>query len=139
MSEPCGVCGLDPCGLHEEKHPAWPSTESNLRRPWCCPEPKCRPVFQIKDTDWDLTAQRPGESFFCFGMLKEPVVFVYDGNEHKNDTRSCTFTPLKGLITFHENIDDWEWLSWGYKRAREKVMVIRSHEAAKDSAAGEAK
>lgn len=115
-----------------DPHPLYPSTESNLKRPWCCPEPTCRPVFQIKDSAWDLVAPLSGESFFCFGMMDRPIVFVYDGNEHKNDVRSCTFTPLKGLISYQENLDDWEWLEWGYHRARTKVKEIREAESTKE-------
>jgi hypothetical protein len=42
-----------------------------------------------------LDTPTPGESWFCFGRAPE-VVFTYDGVEHTNDLRSCTYTPLKG-------------------------------------------
>lgn len=96
-------------------------------RPWCCPEPRCRPVYQVKDSDYEkLTAPVPGESFFCFGMMARPVTFTYDGVEHTNDLNSCSYTALKGVIRFQENETDWEALEIAYRRARQKVRDIRN-------------
>jgi hypothetical protein len=97
-----------------------------VNRPWCCPEPRCRPIFQLKDSDYEDIAQPvPGESFFCFGMMDRSVKFSYDGVEHENDLNSCSYTALKGVIRFQENEADWEALEIGYRRARQKVKDIR--------------
>jgi hypothetical protein len=79
-------------------------------RPWCCPEPRCAPLHLLAE------AVAPGESFVCFGKAPE-VEFTYDGVAHTNDLRSCHYTPLKGLIAYQENRDDWEAMRAGYWRA----------------------
>lgn len=80
----------------------------------------------MKDSDYeDITQPRPGESFFCFGMMDRSVRFSYDGVEHENDLNSCSYTALKGVIRFQENLDGWQWLEIAYGRARQKVMDIR--------------
>lgn len=100
-----------------------------VKRPWCCPEPKCTPVFQVKDSDYpDITQPVSGESWFCFGMMETPVEFSYDRVKHCNDLNSCSYTALKGVIRFQENEDDWEALEIGYRRARQKVRDIRSEQ-----------
>lgn len=103
----------------------------SIKRPWCCPEPRCIPVFQIHDREDnpDLTIPVPAESYFCFGEMGEPVTFIYDGHEHKNDLNSCAYTPLKGVIRWQENEDDWQWLEIGYRRAREKLKERRAMRA----------
>lgn len=87
-------------------------------RPWCCPEPRCSPVH--------LLAERlaPGESFICFGDAP-PVTFVYDGVEHDNDARSCHYTPLKGLLAYQENLDDWDAIRAAYWRAGHALKAKR--------------
>lgn len=98
-----------------------------MKRPWCCPEPRCSPVFQLKDSDYaDITVAVPGESFSCFGMMDRNVPFIYDGVEHNNDLNSCSYTALKGVIRFQENEADWEALEIAYRRARQKVNDIRA-------------
>jgi hypothetical protein len=84
---------------------------STIGRPWCCPEPRCQPIHQIANEE--LT---PGESFSCFGRAPE-VAFSYDGVEHFNDLRSCHYTPLKGLIAYQENANDWRMLAGAYSTA----------------------
>lgn len=84
-------------------------------RPWCCPEPRCAPLHLLRDGD-ARTGVEPGESFVCFGSAPE-VAFTYDGVQHVNDLRSCHFSPLKGLVAFQENREDWEALKAGYWRA----------------------
>jgi hypothetical protein len=86
-----------------------PTAENGLR-PWCCPEPRCAPLHLLAE------AVAPGESFVCFGKAPE-VEFTYDGVAHTNDLRSCHYTPLKGLIAYQENRDDWEAMRAGYWRA----------------------
>lgn len=91
-----------PCSCHV--------AESGLR-PWCCPEPRCEPLHVHAEV------VAPGESFICFGKAPESVEFTYDGVTHANDLRSCHYTPLKGLIAYQENRDDWEGIRAGYWRA----------------------
>lgn len=88
-----------------------------MDRPRLCPEPRCSPIFQ-----WgDVSGQDAGESWMCFGRMPEEIVFTYAGNDHTNDLRSCHFTPLKGLIAYQENRDDWWAIERAYRRAREKL------------------
>jgi hypothetical protein len=87
-----------------------------IPRPWCCPEPRCAPVHQLSDNP-DLSVPSPGDSFSCWGSLAETVRFVYDGVDHANDLRSCHYTPLKGLVMWQENRDDWRLLRDAYDRA----------------------
>lgn len=90
---------------------------SDAPRPWCCPEPRCSPLHQLRDADAeDVSTPQPGESFVCFGVAPE-VTFAYDGVEHANDLRSCHYTPLKGLIAYQENADDWAAIRAAYGRA----------------------
>jgi hypothetical protein len=80
----------------------------------------------VKDSDYpDISIPKPGESYLCFGMMGEPVEFTYDGSTHRNDLNSCTYTPLKGLIRFQENEDDWEWCALAYQRALAKLRALR--------------
>lgn len=87
-------------------------------RPWLCPEPRCTPLLNLRDGDYkDITVPEPGQSFFCWGLMAEPVTFSYDGVEHTNDANGCTYTPLKGLIRFQENAADWNGLASYYRMA----------------------
>lgn len=89
---------------------------AELTRPWCCPEPRCQPIHQIANTD-DLSEPVPGDSFLCFGKMPETIEFIYDGDRHRNDLRSCSYTPLKGVVANQENEDDWRLLERAYGRA----------------------
>lgn len=88
-------------------------------RPWCCPEPSCTPIHQLANEPLDQP--NPGESFICFGRMAEGIEFVYDGSDHKNDLRSCAYTPLKGLIANQENADDWRMLGRAYATALKRL------------------
>lgn len=90
-------------------------------RPWCCPEPRCIPVHLLSEVE----TLSPGESFVCFGDAP-PVRFEYDGVLHENDTRSCHYTPLKGLIAYQESADDWAALHGAYWRAQNALTNHRS-------------
>lgn len=85
-------------------------------RPWCCPEPRCAPVHQLTGSNRPLDEPAPGETFLCFGRAPE-VKFSYDGVEHINDLRTCTYTALKGVVSYQENADDWRALVNAYSRA----------------------
>lgn len=63
----------------------------------------------------------PGQSWFCFGQGDRETVFVYDGVEHTNDLNACTYTPLKGVIRFQENADDWFLMAHAYLMAMWKL------------------
>lgn len=89
-------------------------------RPWLCPEPRCTPLLNLRDGDYrDISVPEPGQSFFCWGLMAEPVAFSYDGAEHVNDANGCTYTPLKGLIRMQENAADWSGLASYYAMAGE--------------------
>ena len=90
---------------------------SEIKRPWCCPEPRCLPLHQLTDEVTELARPSPGNSFVCFGRGVREVAFEYDGVDHANDLRSCMYTPLKGLIAWQENADDWRALQNAYGRA----------------------
>ncbi len=89
-------------------------------RPWLCPEPRCLPLINLRDGDWkDITEPAPGRSFFCWGLMPEPVPFSYDGVEHNNDRNFCTYTPLKGLIRLQTYEGDWSALASYFRMAGE--------------------
>src|SRR5687767_4278545 len=92
------------------------------QRPWCCPEPRCTPLHLLLDGD---AQPGPGESFVCFGDAPE-VRFEYDGVVHVNDARSCHYSPLKGVVAFQENADDWEALRSAYWRAGHALAAHRA-------------
>jgi hypothetical protein len=101
-------------------------------RPWLCPEPRCTPLTNLRDGDYpDITVPEPGQSFFCWGVMETPVSFNYDGHEHPNDCNGCTYTPLKGLIRFQENENDWDALSTYYHVA---VVKLREHRLTQEDA-----
>lgn len=93
-------------------------SDGGIGRPWCCPEPRCTPIHQLCGVDsGDLSVPSPGESFVCFGKMAEPVEFMYDHVYHHNDLRSCSYTPLKGVVAHQENADDWRAMRNAYIRA----------------------
>lgn len=92
-------------------------------RPWCCPEPRCTPVHALRGAD-ELSEPSPGEAFVCFGAAPN-VHYEYDGVVHDNDARSCHYTPLKGLIAYQENADDWAALRSAYWRAGAALEAFR--------------
>lgn len=50
---------------------------------------------------------------------------AYEGVRHVNDTRSCTYTPLKGVISYQENADDWRAIAGAYSRAVSALLRFR--------------
>lgn len=92
-----------------------------MKRPWCCPEPRCTPVHQLGERAAWIDNPFPGSSFLCFGRMETPVEFVYDGTPHANDLRSCSYTPLKGVVANQENADDWRAIANAYKRALDAI------------------
>lgn len=77
-------------------------------------------VHQVQGGDEPLSVPQPGEMFLCFGRMPA-VEFVYDGVPHRNDLRTCTYTALKGVISYHENADDWRGIANAYTRALAKL------------------
>jgi hypothetical protein len=98
-------------------------------RPWLCPEPRCLPLLNLRDGDYkDLTVAEPGHSFTCWGQMPEPVTFIYDGVDHTNDHNCCHYTPLKGLLRWQENADDWDVLCTYYGLAAKLARApVASH------------
>lgn len=94
---------------------------AGLPRPWCCPEPRCMPIHNIQVERDKAT---PGDSFVCFGVGLREVPFSYDGVEHSNDLNHCDYTPLKGVIRFQENADDWRAAVNLYNRALNKLKEL---------------
>lgn len=98
---------------------------TELKRPWCCPEPRCRPVHQLQDDEYDdIGVAEPGQSWSCAGKMERPIEFVYDGVEHANDLNSCHYTALKGVVRWQENEADWRALTNFYSRAVTALMRI---------------
>lgn len=79
---------------------------SDVSRPYCCPEPRCTPIHNHGDGS-DLSEPRPGQSFTCLGKMPREIEFTYDGHDHRNDLNRCVYTPLKGILRYQENIEDW--------------------------------
>lgn len=96
---------------------------TSVPRPWCCPEPRCTPIHGVQGGDLPLNIPQPGEMFLCFGK-SAPVEFVYDGVEHRNDLRTCTYTALKGVISFQENAEDWRGMAVAYNRALRALELL---------------
>ncbi len=97
-----------------------------ITRPWCCPEPRCRPLYQLLDSSAQpLENPQPGQSWNCYGLMTEAVEFSYDGVEHSNDLRECAYTALKGVIMFQPNVDDWVLSAGGYVHAIEALRSVR--------------
>ncbi len=92
----------------------------DLRRPWCCVEPRCTAIHQLANRS-DLSDARPGDSFACFGIMPQQIVFTYDGDRHENDLRSCVYTPLKGMVAWQENANDWAMMRDAYTAALAKL------------------
>lgn len=92
-----------------------------MNRPFCCPEHCCTPVYQWKNSGLDITQFTAGQSFLCLGRMAKPVVFTYDEVIHANDLSTCMYSPLKGMIRFQENYNDWKGLVTAYTRALEKL------------------
>jgi hypothetical protein len=107
-------------------------TMKQYPRPAGCPEPRCMPVFQRPSPPFlvepgapdDRRQLPPGESMFCWGCMAAPVTFTYDGVEHTNDLSACVFTPLKGVIRFQENENDWWLMQTGYGLARRRLGLL---------------
>ena len=81
-------------------------------------------MFLVEPGDERRRDDHPGDSIFCWGVMPDPITFVYDGNEHTNDLNACTVTPLKGLVRFMENKDDWWLMETGYRQARKRLGLL---------------
>ena len=84
-------------------------------RPHICPDETCEPLFSTyKRETFDK-----GESYLCWGRLKEPNTFLAKEVEHKNEYHRCIYTPLKGHIMFFMNIED----AWVDFEGTERVII----------------
>lgn len=100
------------------------------QRPWCCLEPKCKPLLNLRDGDYkDISISEPGHSWTCWGEMEQPLEFTYDGVRHINDLNCCHYTPLKGVIRWQENVADWEVLATYYSWAAKKTRATEHSEA----------
>ena len=89
-----------------------------IKRPWCCLDPDCIPLHQLKDWEYpDLSVREPGQSWLCLGKMPKPVAFTYEGVEHENNLNECSHTPLKGIIRNQGNRQDWAALAATYQIA----------------------
>lgn len=85
-------------------------------RPHLCPDISCEVVFcNYARENFDK-----GYSYFCWGKIKEPHVFVAKEVEHKNEFHQCIYTPLKGHIMFFITADD----AWTDFLGSAKVMDV---------------
>jgi len=101
-------------------------------RPYCCPDPRCEPIHQLIGGDKPTLAEpEPGASFVCFGRMPAEVTFTYDGDTHPNDLHSCNYTPLKGLIVWQENANDWAELQRAYADALDALRAVSDREDTK--------
>ena len=57
-----------------------------------------------------------------------PIEFTYDGEKHVNDLGTCFYTPLKGVIRFQMNKEDWVWLKVSAECALAKLGAWESGE-----------
>jgi hypothetical protein len=102
---------------------------SALKRPWLCPEPRCTPIHQLQDGDYDdISVPEPGQTWSCAGRMERPVTFMYDGVDHTNDCNSCHYTALKGVIRWQENAADWRALTNFYSRAVNALTALRGRD-----------
>jgi hypothetical protein len=94
-------------------------------RPHFCPFPvTCQPVIRpLTDSD-NRTLDNPSFAVTCFGDT-EPLIWVFNDVEHREDLRSCHYSPLKGVVTWHENLEDWDVLAATYRMAAEAVRRRR--------------
>lgn len=107
-------------------------------RPQMCPEPRCQPLYQWppptkKQIDKGIRTDPTEESWHCFGYMKEEIVFIYNDDKHANDLHSCCYTPLKGLIVWQENRDDWYGMKRCYTRALKRLDEIRNLKETKET------
>jgi hypothetical protein len=99
---------------------------NGVSRPWCCLEPRCTPISQLREPTYpDASVPIVGQSFICFGMMDQPVKYVMDGVEHVNDLNSCHYAAAKGITRFLENADDWSSIGSAYQDARIVLGFIR--------------
>ena len=104
---------------------------SELTRPYCCPEPRCTPIYNANLPD----QPQPGVSWCCWGYLPEAIQFEYDGYRHKNDLSSCWCSALKGVIRWQENAEDWWATVIAYQRALDSLpltVIVRLQKGTRD-------
>jgi len=95
-------------------------------RPWLCPEPRCTPLINLRDGEYrDITVPEPGQSYFCWGLMAEPVTFVYDGVEHTNDANCCSVRFCLGAPPD----DAARWAEWDGAVCMNEIVPLTLKEA----------
>lgn len=83
-------------------------------RPIFCYDKNCKVIYStFQQEHFD-----EGYSFFCYGKLKKPHLFIEREAKHFNQLSHCYYTPLKGMIRFFVTIGDL----WGEINAKLVVM-----------------
>ena len=88
--------------------------DRRVTRPFFCYDKKCKIIYST----FDKTAHNDGFSFFCYGKLLRPHVFVEKKTKHVNDICHCYYTPLKGAVRYFTCHGDL----WGEANALCAVM-----------------
>ena len=79
----------------------------NTRMPFCY-DKQCKILYST----YNKKSHREGFSFFCYGKLPKPYIFVEKKAKHINDLCHCYYTPLKGAIRFFLNEGDLWGEAW---------------------------
>ena len=83
-------------------------------RPCLCFDKTCKILYNVYDEEY----HNKGYSYFCFGKLKEPHVFMEKECKHINEYCYCVYTPLKGVLRFYINEND----AWIYQLGMCAIM-----------------
>jgi len=90
--------------------------DKKKNRPIFCYDKICEVIYStFQQEHFD-----DGYSFFCYGKLKKPHLFIEKKAKHLNQLSHCYYTPLKGMIRFFVTIGDL----WGEINAKLAVMNI---------------
>jgi len=71
----------------------------------------------MTDADNMPAFDNPAYAVHCCGELSEPLVWMMRGVEHVEDLSTCSYSPLKGVIRWLENLSDWAVLARTYRAA----------------------
>lgn len=119
----CRNCGADlstyPVAATAHVCPTPPDRpDPEAWRPPFCPDPKgCAPLIHPQTDSDNMALDNPAYAVHCFGGLSEPLVWTMRGVEHVEDLSTCSYSPLKGVIRWLENVSDWAALLRAYRAA----------------------
>ncbi len=93
-------------------------------RPAFCPDRACTPLIHpLTDPDnMEPGVGRPGFAVFCWGRLAEPLDWTFGGVEHHEDLSNCQFSPLKGVVRWLDNAEDWSALRRAFQAATNAAL-----------------